>query len=48
MKKESDVRRDLKRGRHEAEEAKECREADKKIQKVLKKAKEDWIGIQCE
>ena len=36
-----DERRDLKKKRYEAEEAKEYREANKRIQKVVKKAKED-------
>ena len=43
-----DERRDLKKKRYEAEGAKEYREANKKIQKAVKKAKEDWIGAQCE
>ena len=34
--------------RYEAEGAKEYKEANKRIQKALKKAKEDWIGAQCE
>ena len=41
-------RRDLKKKRYEAEGAKEYREANKRIQKAVKKAKEDWIGAQCE
>ena len=41
-------RRDLKKKRYEAEGAKEYREANKTIQKAVKKAKEDWIGTQCE
>ena len=28
--------------------AKECREANKRIQKAVKKTKEDWTGTQCE
>ena len=44
----SDERRDLKKGRCKAEGAKEYREANKGIQKAVKKAKEDWIGAQCE
>ena len=36
-------RRDLKRKRYEAEGAKEYREANKRIQKAVKKAQEDWI-----
>ena len=30
------------------QKAKECREANRRIQKAVKKAKEDWIGAQCE
>ena len=40
-----DERRDLKK-RYEAEGAKEYREANRRIQKAAKKAKEDWIGAQ--
>ena len=43
-----DERRDLKKKRYEAEGAKEYREANRMIQKAVKKAKEDWIGAQCE
>ena len=43
-----DERRDLKKKRYEAEGAKEYREAGKRIQKAVKKAKEDWIGTKCE
>ena len=43
-----DERRDLKKKRYEVEEAKEYREANRRIQKAVKKAKEDWIGAQCE
>ena len=43
-----DERRDLNKKRYEAEEAKEHREEDKRIQKFVKKAKEDWIGTLCE
>ena len=43
-----DERRDLKKKRYEVEGAKEYREADKKIQMAVKKAKEDWIGDQSE
>ena len=43
-----DERRDLKKKRYEAEGAKEYREANRRIQKAVKKAKEDWIGVQCE
>ena len=39
---------DLKKKRYEAEGAKEYREANRMIQKAVKKAKEDWIGAQCE
>ena len=42
-----DERRDLKK-QYEAEGAKEYREASRRIQKAVKKAKEDWIGAQCE
>ena len=44
----SDERRDLKKKRYEAKGAKEFREANRRIQKAVKKAKEDWIGAQCE
>ena len=40
-------RRDLKKKRYEAEGAK-AREANRRVQKAVKKAKEDWIGAQCE
>ena len=43
-----DERRDLKKKRCEAEGANEYREANRRIQKAVKKAKEDWIGAQCE
>ena len=43
-----DERRDLKKKRYEAEGAKEYREAHRRIQKAVKKTKEDWIGAQCE
>ena len=43
-----DERRDLKKQQNEAEGAKEHREANRRIQKAVKKAKEDWIGAQCE
>ena len=43
-----DERRDLKKKRFEAEGAKEYREANRRIQKAVKKAKENWIGAQCE
>ena len=38
----------MKKKRYEAEGAKEYREANRRIQKAAKKAKEDWIGAQCE
>ena len=38
----------MKKKRYEAEGAKEYREANKRIQKAVKKAMEDWIGAQCE
>ena len=34
--------------RYEAEGAKEYRKANRRVQKAVKKAKEDWIGAQCE
>ena len=40
-----DERRDLKRKRYEAEGSKEYK---RRVQKAVKKAKEDWIGAQCE
>ena len=43
-----DERRDFKKKRYEVEGAKEYREANRRVQKVVKKAKEDWIGAQCE
>ena len=43
-----DERRDLKKKRYESEGAKEYREANRRIQKEVKKAMEDWIGAQCE
>ena len=43
-----DERRDLKKKRYEAEGAKEYREVNRRVQKAVKKAKEDWIGAQCE
>ena len=42
-----DERRDLMKKRYEAEGAKEYRETNRRIQKSVKKAKEDWIGAQC-
>ena len=41
-------RRNSKQKRYETEGTKEYREANKRIQKAVKKAKEDWIGAQCE
>ena len=38
----------MKKKRYEAEGAKEYREANSRVQKAVKKAKEDWIGAQCE
>ena len=43
-----DDRRDLKKRRYEAEGPKAHREANKRIQKAVAKAKEYWIGVQCE
>ena len=43
-----DEKRDLKKRRYEAEGAKANREANKRSQKAVKKAKEDCIGVQCE
>ena len=43
-----DGRRNLEKKRYEAEGAEEFREANRTIQKAVKKAKEDWIGAQCE
>ena len=43
-----DERRDLKKKRYKAEGAKEYRDANRRIQTAVKKAKEDWIGAQCE
>ena len=43
-----DERRGLKKKRYEAEGAKEYRKANRRIQRAVKKAKEDWIGAQCE
>ena len=43
-----DDRRNMKKKRYEAEGAKEYRKANKRIQKAVKKVKEDWIGAQCE
>ena len=43
-----DERGDLKKKRYKAEGAQEYREANRRIQKAVKKAKEDWIGAQCE
>ena len=38
----------MKKKRYEAEGAKDYREANRRVQKAVKKAKEDWIGAQCE
>ena len=38
----------MKKKRYEAGGAEEYREANKRIQKAVKKAKEDWIASQCE
>ena len=38
----------MKKKRYEAEGANEYREANKRIQKAVKKAKEAWQGAQCE
>ena len=38
----------MKKKRYEAEGAKKYREVNRRIQKAAKKAKEDWIGAQCE
>ena len=43
-----DKRRVLKKKRYEEEGAKEYREANRRNQKAVKKAKEDWICAQCE
>ena len=43
-----DERRDLKKKGYEAKGVKEYREANKGIQKAVKKAKEDRVGAQCE
>ena len=43
-----DERRDLQKKQYEADGAKEYREANRRIQRAVKKAKEDWIGAQCE
>ena len=43
-----DKRPDLKKKRYEAEGAKEYREANRRIQKAVQKAKEDCIGAQCQ
>ena len=40
-----DERRDLKKKRYGAEGAKDYREANRRIQKAVKKAKEDWITL---
>ena len=38
----------MKKKGYESEGAKEYREANRRVQKAVKKAKEDWIGAQCE
>ena len=38
----------MKKKRYEAEGAKEYREANRRNQKTVKKAMENWIGAQCE
>ena len=43
-----DKKRDMKKKRYEAEGAKEYREANRRIQKAVKKLKKDWTGAQCE
>ena len=43
-----DESRDLEKKRYEAEGANEYREANRRIQKAVKKAKEDCMGAQCE
>ena len=43
-----DERKALKQQQYEAEGAKEYRETNRRIQKAVKKAKEGWIGAQCE
>ena len=42
-----DERIDLKKKRNEAEGAKEYREGNRRIQKAVKQAEEDWTGAQC-
>ena len=42
-----DERRDLKKKQYETEGAKEYRKANKRMQKAVQKAKEDWIDAQC-
>ena len=43
-----DEGRYLKKKPYEAEGAKKYREANRRIQKAVKEAEEDWIGAQCE
>ena len=38
----------MKKKRYEAEGAKAYRDANRRVQKAVKKAKADWIGAQCE
>ena len=40
--------RPVKKKRYEAEGVKKYRNANRRIQKAVKKAKGDWIGAQCE
>ena len=42
-----DERRNLKKKRYEEEGAKKYTKNNKRVQKALKKAKEDWIDTQC-
>ena len=42
-----DERRDLQKKRYEAEGANKYSKANRRFQKTVKKAKEDWIGAQC-
>ena len=43
----NDGRRDSNKRRYEAEGAEEYKEAKKRLQRAMKKAKDDWIGTQC-
>ena len=40
--------KDLEKKQYNTEEAKAYRESNKRVQKAVKKAKEVWIGVQCE